>query len=414
MVGLLATIFVVPTNVILGLPVLGPIAKQLGIRPPGINGGQLAELSEDRRAGYRDRQLDAPGTIFGRDGNGAGGAQAGYGESTVNLVRGADAYGGEGLEQRENIEDYELVGKGDELEGAGALDPNEAKDLEDAVKLDNDDLIKTIGARDGDGRDAGSEKPVADFENLKGFKGLSSGHSQTMGRPVNPDQKDLLASALENNTNVPKTGRSVKKGSVLGGKLKGRQFRKMNAAISGSKGTQRGRTKRTAMYQLAEGRAYSMAAAPPPGLCDPGGGCPAEYASNVAGTVYDGNSPAGGILTATELGEQPSPNVPSQGQIDTLREDAQQVEEDAIKCEEANDKYGPLIDEKNAEIDAQSQELNNANCGGGGCSKGKLRTCEEIEGRMKQTCNEMNALQREWANACPLSDGKFDEMKCTR
>ncbi|MFH2202141.1 MAG: hypothetical protein ABIJ96_03415 [Elusimicrobiota bacterium] len=421
MVGLLATVFVVPTDTILGLPVIGPLAKSLGLSSSASRGREMAEMAHAIDAARKQRYLQTPGALFGKDGRRAG--SGGYGESTVGLVVGDKRYGGKGggegagAGERDGAGDHDMIGQGDELEGADALNPDEAKDMENGVRLDNNDLIKSVGAGAKDGEGAGDSKPVADFENLKGYKGMSGGGGVSGGaRPVNPDS-GLLANTLSNNTNVPSTGRSgraMSEGRTKQGTLRGRQYRKLNAAVSGNMGDRRGMGRQTAMYQLAEGRAYSIAAAPPPGKCDPGGGCPAEYAKNVAGTVYDGNEPAGGIITATDLGEAPNPNVPDQGTIDTLVDEAEQVEEDALKCEEANEKYGPLIDEKNAEIDAQSQELNNTNCDGGKCSKGKLRRCEEIEGRMKKTCGELNDLQRQWANACPLTDGKYDEMKCTR
>ena len=118
--------------------------------------------------------------------------------------------------------------------------------------------------------------------------------------------------------------------------------RKLSARVSGAVGDARGSGRKTAMYQLAEGRAYSIAAAPPPGKCDPGGGCPGEYAKNISGSVFDGNATRGGILSAEALGDPPTPNIPSNGTIGTLIDEANKVEEDAIKCEEANEKYGPL------------------------------------------------------------------------
>jgi len=55
--------------------------------------------------------------------------------------------------------------------------------------------------------------------------------------------------------------------------------------------------------------------------------------------VFDGGDLGGEILSAPEFGD-PGVNIPDQSEIDSLIDEANQMEEDAKKCEEAEDTYG--------------------------------------------------------------------------
>jgi len=253
---------------------------------------------------------------------------------------------------------------------------------------------------------------LGDRGRLKMLEGLNSGQGFSGGSSARAASSDegMLNNALDKKR-VPKTGGRSLAGRA-GGRLGWRRFRKISARMNKALDKPRNAGRNTAMYQLAEGRAYSIAAAPPPGNCDPGT-CPAEFASTAAGAVFDGGDLGGEIMSAPEFGD-PGVNVPGQGEIDSLLDEARQMEEDAKKCEEAEETYGGQERHHMEQVQKHSDEMANANCGSGGCSKSKYKRCQRIGDKMRAECRQYNTVARKKADACPLMNGQFSPMDCNQ
>ncbi|OIO04871.1 MAG: hypothetical protein AUJ52_14460 [Elusimicrobia bacterium CG1_02_63_36] len=410
LIGLLSFVFMAPASVLSRFPFAGRVMEKLGFRSGLGHGDSLflqEQLANALRAARARRQLRAGGGLFGRDGAGA----AGYGKSSTDMIRGGKDIAGDGDERY-----YDGVGKGAGESVDGVLRPEDASKMEEGVALGDGELegglmknamagefgeggIKDIGALG----DRGRLRLVESLNNGKGGAAASSG-----ARAASSDE-GMMANALDKKS-VPQTGgRSLS--AKAGGKLGWKSFRKISSRMNRAL-DRIGSGRSTAMYQLAEGRAYSIAAAPPPGNCDPGT-CPAEFASTASGAVFDGGRLDGEIMSAPEFGD-PGVNLPSQGDIDSMIDQAQKMEEDAKKCEEAEDKYGGEERHHMERVQQLSDDMTHANCNSGGCSKSKYNRCKAIGDQMRAECRQYNTVARKKADACPLMNGQFSPMDCNQ
>ena len=106
--------------------------------------------------------------------------------------------------------------------------------------------------------------------------------------------------------------------------------------------------------------------------------------------------------------------MPDQSSIDTLVQQAQQSEQDAKKCEAAEEQYGPQERQHMEAIQNYSNQLNAMDCGSGGCSKSKYQACMAVGDKMRGECNQYNSVAALKAQACPLMDGKSSQMDCSQ
>lgn len=396
---ILAFVFIAPNGSFFGSSFFDTMSKRLGLR------GELGGADSIAMNGFSDgvgggkgvaRGLGMIGGLFGL---GKGG-EAQYGKSTVDMVKaGKDLAGRAG---GEGDKFYDGVGK-DAKSVDGVLRPDDAKNMEGGVTVSDSEMQSGLMAEAFGGKIQGGAGADGLAE-LRERLGAKAGGQNMMLARAGDRSADMMSSAYGNNRmlNVKGTG-----GGKLGwDKKKGPSFLSGKGDVAGKAGS------KTVMYQLAEGKAYSVAAAPPPGHCDPGA-CPAEFASNVGGAVFDGGKVKGDILSSSEFGD-PGVNVPDQGSIDTMLAQASQAEEDARKCEEAENQYGPQERAKMDQIGALSDQLNSMNCGSGGCSKSKYQACMAVGNQMKGVCREYNSVAAQKAAACPLMEGKYSAMDCNQ
>jgi hypothetical protein len=329
------------------------------------------------------KPLADPGALFG-----SGGASAYYGKSSVGLVKVGmiDAAKGESRQ----FSDIEKAGKSI----GGVLTPEDADKMKEGVQLSEGELINGL-----------MNEAYAEVMPGAGPRAISRSGARAAGRD------ETMAVALSQ-TNVPVVAASRPTGPAPG-KLAWRKFHAMDARMSGAVGSMVNSNRSTAMYRLAETRAYSVAAAPPPGKCDPNS-CPNEYASTASGATFDGGKPKGEILGAPEIEDPSVPSVPSDGEIGSLIDEAEQLEQDAVKCEEANNTYGPQLDRKMDEIQKLSEQLVAMECDSGDCGPEKARACQAVGNQMRAKCQEYNAIADRWANACPLTQGQSSQMNCNQ
>lgn len=177
-----------------------------------------------------------------------------------------------------------------------------------------------------------------------------------------------------------------------------------------------------ALAQLADGRSRTQMARDP--YCTVSNGCMPEYASTNAGAIYDGNAvgvAAGGILTSGAAAPQvdgitvPNPNVPSDGNLGALDEEARKLAEDAAACDAARAKYADQKAAKMQRIQTLSDEMNSMDCGGGGCdSKSKAKKCKAKGNQMKAACRDLDLVMEAEYNECPLmqQDGPYQHQSC--
>lgn len=409
LIGLLSFIFMAPPTVLSRFPFAAKILAKLGFRS-GIGHGDgmflQEQLANALRAARARRQLRSGGGFFGRDGKGVGQ----YGKNSTDMIRGGKGFMEDGAGRT-----YDGVGKGAGESVDGVLRPEDANKMEDGVALTEEDMregmMKNAMAKHFGEGGIGEIGALGDRGRLKMMKGLDSGGrgpSATTGARAAASDDGLLANALDKKRVPDAGGRSLS--ARAGGRLGWRRFRKISARMNKALNSPRSAGRNTAMFQLAEGRAYSIAAAPPPGNCDPGT-CPAEFASTAAGVVFDGGDLGGEILSAPEFGD-PGVNIPDQSEIDSLIDEANQMEEDAKKCEEAEDTYGSQERTHMEEIQRLSDEMAAGACNVGGCSKSKYKRCTAIGNQMKVECREYNIVARKKADACPLMNGQFSPMDC--
>ena len=392
MAAVMAVIFVVPSGLHEKVPFLGTFAEKLGLRAPASSGIPNHEkIQEALDAARRNR----PDFELAKLRSGLPPSQ--YGRSTVDFVK-KDA-----LPDKPSASPDIAKGSGKSVEGV--LRPEDSKKMESGVPLANEELGSGLMNKALSDTVSNAEAAFSDKMGLKDGGSSSGGGSYSQGK-ADDKGANMVAAALDG-TNVPKVGTGS---GMAPGKL-GWATPKSNARIGravGASGKSGG--KNTVMYQLAEGRAYSIAAAPPPGYCNPGP-CPGEYASNAGGAPFDGNRAKGAIVTSTEFGDNPAAVTPDMGAIGGLSEEAMQLEKDAKACEQAHAKYAPQEEQKMAEIQALSDQLNDMDCGGGDCG-GNASKCKKVGDQIEEKCREYNAIQQQHASACPLMNGKFTAMDC--
>ncbi len=396
MLALLSFVFIAPSGYLMNIPFVSKIAAKLGLRS-ALGGGEMdTRALRDilRKARERRKRLSAPGALFGR----GRGATALYGKSTMDLVRGKDL-------KRGGARTYDAVGRGKGRSIDGVLTPEESRKREQGVALQNGELLN--GLMSG----AYAEEIMGgNFEEIS--HGAADGGGKMLSGARVDDPGAMLVKSRLSRAAVPRVGRSLPR-SAKAGKLSARRFRGISAAVSGSLGSMRTGGRNTVMYQLAEGEAYSLAGAPPPGKCDPND-CPSEYAKNISAVPFDGAKPYGGILSSEEMGDPAVPRVPSQAEIDSMINEAEQLERDAIACERANETWGPQMDASSARLQGYADRLNAMGCDSSSCSRSKARRCKAVGDQMKSECGVQNTISQSWANDCPLTEGKFDSMNCSQ
>jgi hypothetical protein len=384
------------------------MGKRLGLRSElgsGEDTSQLAAFSDAlRRAPGSERGMGLVSSLFGL---GRGG-QSNYGKNTVDMVKGGKGLAGN-MEGGEKM--YDGVANGAGKTVGGVLRPEDSKKFENGVSLSDEEMQGGLAQEGfGEGVQGGmGAEGLAELRERLGANAGGSGAAKNYFQARATDKNsDLMRNAF-GNSRLPSMSISLAGGSGKLGSMKGQQLRatsKAGGALASHAGTG------SVMYQLAEGKAYSVAAAPPPGNCDPGS-CPGEFARNASGAVFDGGRVNGNILSSEEFGD-PGVQVPDQGSIDTAIQQANKAEEDAKKCEQAEETYGGQERAKMEEIQALSNQLNNMNCASGGCSKSKYKACMAVGDQMRVKCNEYNSVASQKAAACPLMEGKFQAMDCSQ
>jgi hypothetical protein len=401
LVGMLSFVFIAPSNILGGIPFFQKIAAKLGLQSALGGGGQLpSERMEEilREARARRAKLSSPGALFGRGANGGGR----YGKSSVGMVKGGD------LLADANGKAYDAVG-GDAESVDGVLRPEDSKDMKEGVNLSEEELLGGLMAKANAGGLENQEGLTgddfkADFQGLRGYKGLGSGNSSLGGaRPYDPNA-DLVKNQMARNK-TPGVGRTTNIRGTRAGKLSARRFRGISARVSGAMGDARGGNKKV-MHQLAESRAYSVSAAPPPGGCDPGS-CGNETASTVAGRPFDGSQVADNMISAAEFGD---PTVSDLPDLDGAMAEADKLADDAEACQDAQNKWSNKADKSSQEITRISNEIN-SKCSGGGCKTNKS-TCKRLSNEMKAECRTYNGIMDSWAGDCPLMNSPDKHGGC--
>lgn len=395
MASLLAVVFVLPSGMRSRLGEWLGFDRD-GMRSSGEGGdvtpfAEMDEAARRARAGELRRGSSLPG----------GGNMAYYGRSTVNYVKGEDP---SKLKEKSALE---AIGRGGK-DVDGVLRPDDAKKMAEGVQLDpkefEDGLLKNAfaGGFGGSGGVGSSGGP-----------GASGG--AFLNRPRGADRQTELRNATMNGaTNVPGSGAPVSRGGDRR-KLQWRLFDSLTKRVGSSLRGLQNANKNTAMYDLVQGRAYSVAAAPPPGFC--GDNCPREFASNTGGAVFDGGRIGDSILSAEALGDPGVPVTPDASQIQPLLDKAKGLEEDVEKCKQAaqNPTYGKNAQQqKMDEMQAHADKLNGMCCDCGGCSASKARACQAEGDKMRATCNQLNSLMAAEHRNCPLRTGSAPKEDCNQ
>ncbi|HAH05626.1 MAG TPA: hypothetical protein DCM05_03725 [Elusimicrobia bacterium] len=403
LVILLGGIFIVPSGIVGRVPWAAKLADAIGlgrfVGAGGSGGGDLEYALNSERTKRSLALASAPSDY--------------YGKSTVGLVKGDKSF----LDDKGNMGKVnDTLAKSGGKSVGGILNPEDAQKNE-GVSVDEDELRSGLmnnafAGVMGGGKGLGGGAGLAAGQSLSGFDGVNNGGSSASldkGRAAD-NVADMVKNTLDN-TAVPSLGgRSI--AGAAGGKLGWRQMSGLKTTQSRVFGTPTG-GKSTVMYQLAEGRAYSIAAAPPPGNC-PDPSCPKEYASHAGGAVFDGARPGGTILTASAIGETAVPVTPDATQTEALINEANQLEGDAKKCEEAERNYGHQERASMAKIQRFSDQLVNMGCNSGSCSRSKAERCRAVGDQMKAECNTYNGIAQQKANACPMMNGQSTQMNCNQ
>jgi len=159
-----------------------------------------------------------------------------------------------------------------------------------------------------------------------------------------------------------------------------------------------------AFAQLAEGRSRSMMARDP--NCTAANGCPAEYAATNVGAAYDGNKigpSAPQVIAAPEVDNASVVSVPGDSLLQGYFGDAEQAQQDAQNCKEADKQYTPREQYLSAQLQKKADDLNAMSCNSGGCSQSKARRCRAKGVEMHNVCLEYYSVQCAHINACPLT-----------
>ncbi|MFI5346932.1 MAG: hypothetical protein ACHQ51_11215 [Elusimicrobiota bacterium] len=168
-----------------------------------------------------------------------------------------------------------------------------------------------------------------------------------------------------------------------------------------------------AFFQLAEGRGRAVLAVTP--NCAPPA-CPGEFQATNTGAIYDGNTvgPTNtSILNVPEVDGPNPPNIPDTSIATTYENQAQQMDADAKKCQEADKQYGPQSDALNAKMTSESDQFKAADCGGGGCSKSKRDHCRALGAQLQSTCNQFMQVNCARVHACPLTASQNCQSECS-
>lgn len=405
---LLSFVFIAPNSSFLGSSWLAQMGKRLGLRGELGSGEDTTQL-----AAFSDALRRAPGSkaglglMSGLFGLGRGGS-SNYGKNTVDMVKGGKGLAG-GMEGGEKM--YDGVAKGAGKTVDGVLRPEDSKKFENGVSLSDEEMQGGLNeqAFAGEIQEGMGVEGLAELRDRMGAAGGNGAAKNYFQARASNKASDLMKGAfggsrLPNGTFNPKGSQTGQLSQMKAQGARGQQ----KAANSLASGVGTG----SVMYQLAEGKAYSVAAAPPPGNCDPGS-CPGEFARNASGAVFDGNRVNGAIISSDEFGD-PGVNVPDQASIDSAIQQASKAEEDAKKCEQAEETYGGQERAKMEEIQNLSNQLNNMNCASGGCSKSKYKACMAVGNQMRGKCHEYNAIAAQKAAACPLMEGKYSAMDCSQ
>ena len=182
-----------------------------------------------------------------------------------------------------------------------------------------------------------------------------------------------------------------------------------------------------AFTQLADGRGMASLATGP--ACTPPA-CPGEYSAVTSGTIYDGG-PNGGKTTflgdPPDLGGGSNGNtntpggtlgngidlkIPDGGDAQKLIDDANKMQAEVDKCKALDAQYLPQENSLNAQMTALSDQFKSADCGGGGCSKSKLKHCNAIGDQLKAKCNEYMNVRCSHTHACPLTATQNCSNEC--
>jgi hypothetical protein len=300
-----------------------------------------------------------------------------------------------------------VVKKGGKTVG-GILNPEDAAKADVGVSVDEDELRSGL-ANAYAGEVAGGGPP------LGAGTGIPDGAGAPGGGYVSASNSGLdMVKNTMGDQGVPIVGNGSFHGTAHGG-VGWNKMQSLHAKLGQAAGMQNG-GKSSVMYQLAQGRAYSIAAAPSKdgmGHCDPGP-CPAEFASNTGGAVFDGGKSGGQLLTATALGEAPSPVTPDSTVTTPLVDEASKLEADMRKCEEAENTYGPDERKQMAIIQNGSDALVAHRCNSGGCTQKLADQCKQIAQNtgMKAACIKYNDDAKLIAAPAGCNDPNPPLMRC--
>lgn len=421
-VALASFLFVAPSAMVLNLPggtrlVAGIawLAERMGVDTSkwGFFARGGAHSYDDFIAALRHAKENGSrpagwGAFFGKNPDGRGGAG---GPSSLDMVQGrrSDLEGG-GYPKGKLPEGKDV---------AGIMNPEDMKDAEDGVSVDEELLAQQRGALVRDANAGGFAPGARDLLGFAGRAGLDGPTSVGAGAYVGKGTfgggsgagtrpGDNIRGALA--TTDPGTAPRPR----IQGATQGRLSRARAASISAR--VQRGIQSQSvnshrAFAQLADGRGRAAIATTP--NCVPPG-CPGEFATTNTGAIYDGNAVTGSgtdILSAPEV-DGSTPQIPDTSVADGLMQDASQLEKDAKKCRELDEQYRDSENAAMAQMQAESDKFESMNCGSGGCSKSKAKRCKAQGNRIKQACRDYARIRNEHTNACPLTRGKGQEMNC--
>ena len=430
MIALASFLFVSPSNFLIRLPGgarlaagVAWIAGKVGVDTSqwGLAGGKrdYGDLLAAFRAA-KDGGNKAGWNAFMRGGK-DGGAPGG---SSLDFVKG-------------NAKDLEGK-RGDKLPQPGSvggvLNPDDAKNraegegvaLDDDASGDGRSMVKTAfaggfgspsafgnsgfgkGSNFGDGSGAKTSASASNGS-LSGGAFAGSGLFKGGKGAVTGTLADIVKGGTSGVASQPGKGTEIK------GAAKGQMSAARAAVIAGrtAKGFAGSKTinGQRAFVQLASGNGRAMISVTP--NCTADTGCPSEFAVTNTGAVYDGNIvnpqlPGGvgtttDILTAPEVGDFNVPNLPDTGIADEYIRQAEQMDADARKCQELDEKYAPLETAIDKRQEVMSREFDAMGCGQGGCSKSKAKACQKKGEDMKVLCRENMTLRCKHISQCPLT-----------
>jgi hypothetical protein len=168
-----------------------------------------------------------------------------------------------------------------------------------------------------------------------------------------------------------------------------------------------------AFFQLAQGNGRAMLATTP--NCTPPA-CPGEFSATNTGAIYDGTNigPTNNtILTGTPVDGFTPPNIPDTSIAQTYENQAEQMDADAKKCQDADAQYAPQADALNGQLTDLSNQFKAADCGGGGCSKSKVNHCKALGNQMTSVCNQYMQVNCARVHACPLTANQACQTECS-